>query len=66
MTAINFLRPRLMSLSAEHRALEAAIRSESLRSAPDCARVATMKKRKLALKDAIALLSRRAGEASHD
>ncbi len=61
MSAIEFLKPRLMSLTAEHSALETAIRSESRRSAPDFARVASLKKRKLALKDAIALLSRRAG-----
>ncbi len=66
MTAINFLKPRLTSLAAEHRALEAAIRSETRRRAPDFARVASLKKRKLALKDAIALLSRRAGGSSHD
>jgi hypothetical protein len=61
MSAIDHLKPRLISLTAEHRALETQIRSESRRSAPDFARVASMKKRKLALKDAIALLSRRAG-----
>lgn len=63
MSATNRLTPRLMSLSAEHSALEAAIRSESRRNAPDFARVATLKKRKLALKDAIALLSRRSAGA---
>lgn len=59
MSSTTPLSPRLMSLSAEHRALEALIREESRRTAPDFARVVSLKKRKLALKDAIALLSRR-------
>lgn len=61
MSAIEFLKPRLLSLAAEHRALETALHRESSRRAPDFVRVASLKKRKLALKDAIALLSRRAG-----
>lgn len=61
MSKINPQSPRLMSLAAEHRSLEAQIQRESTQAAPDFARVATLKKRKLALKDAIALLSRRAG-----
>lgn len=62
MPATSVLGPRLSSLSAEHRALEAEIRAESRRSEPDFVRIAGLKKRKLALKDAIALLSCRAAE----
>ncbi len=61
MTASRSLAPRIASLAADHRALEAAIREEARRAAPDFVQVAALKKRKLALKDQIAALSRRTG-----
>jgi hypothetical protein len=61
MAASQSLGPRLASLAADHRALEAAISEEARRAAPDFVQVAALKKRKLALKDQIAALSRRTG-----
>jgi hypothetical protein len=55
------LAPRLASLAAAHRALESEIRDELRRAAPDFAHVAGLKRRKLAIKDSLAALSRRAG-----
>lgn len=50
--------PRLARLSAEHRGLDRAIRTEARRDAPDFFRLGLLKKRKLALRDTLALRSR--------
>lgn len=55
------LAPRLASLAAAHRTLEGEVKEELRRAAPDFARVASLKRRKLAIKDSLAALSRRAG-----
>ncbi len=48
---------RIASLKAEHRALEAKIEEETNRPYPDDFTIATLKKRKLLIKDEIANLN---------
>ena len=64
MKSADALAPRLASLAAEHRSLDTLIREETRRSAPDFAHVAALKRRKLAIKDQLAALSRRAAPAA--
>jgi hypothetical protein len=47
----------ISALHAKHAGLEARIRSESLRPAPDSLLVATLKRQKLAIKQEISLLT---------
>ncbi len=46
----------ISALNAKHAGLDARIRTESARPSPDSLLVATLKKRKLAIKQEIALL----------
>lgn len=60
MNAPVALAPRLASLSEDHQRLETLIKAEMRRPAPDFATLTALKRRKLAVKDRIVSLSRRA------
>lgn len=57
------LAPRLARLAAEHRSIDSLIREASQRAAPDFAHISALKRRKLAIKDSLAFLSKRAGSS---